>query len=648
MKKRLYISNDEAGFFDSNKMLCLDNPPTQGDFIVGDIVISNRQENGVFGWVCVLAGSPGRWEVINDLRLIQEAIEKLEQRQETIVNGDLNTIKKQITQMAEQALILDKEHKDELSKITEKVSMNTTNILNINTELDNIKQTAGNLQGSIDQVVAGINAQVQTNKNNIQINSDRIAVLEGKQVTNEKEIKDIKNVNDQQTADIQGAYDKITKIEQDIVKIQDQAGGQFGDLTAQVATNTENIADMNERLEIVEKDLEDAKVKVNEVETGMKDNCKEIDDIKKGIISALVSSGISANENMSWEELFGLLLQGLVKPEEPIEIITDEITIKVGETYDATKLYTLQEGYTVQYKYSAIIAIEDEHTIVGKEVGTTDLEIICGEIIKNVKVNVIEGDEPEEIPCTNITLNDTTIQFTEKDATKTLVATLYPDDTTDSVTWESSNTNIATVDNNGVVTSKANGSCIITATCGDKSATCDIVVSVACGELTFDIDSLTVGVEAGTYDVAQYINVTPISCQLPVTWSIDETSVATINSNTGVLTPISVGTAVITAQCGDKSATLPLTVHGVDLELSTYSSEMIEGEQHTFYAYLHNGDINKLTVDSSKPDALSIETVIQDETTMSIRVTMLDEQAGNINFYYDANLIETFVVSVRA
>jgi hypothetical protein len=192
MKKRLYISNDEAGFFDNNKMLCLDNPPTQGDFIVGDIVISNKQENGVFGWVCVLAGSPGRWEVINDLRPIQEAIEQIEQRQDNMVNVDIANIKKQISQMAMQALTIDKEHKDELNRINDKVSANTNNILNINTEISNIKQTAGNLQGSIDQVVTGINAQVQTNKNNIQINSDRIAVLEGKQVNNEKEIQDIK------------------------------------------------------------------------------------------------------------------------------------------------------------------------------------------------------------------------------------------------------------------------------------------------------------------------------------------------------------------------------------------------------------------------------------------------------------------------
>ena len=192
MKKRLYISNDEAGFFDNNKMLCLDNPPTQGDFIVGDIIISNKQENGVFGWVCVLAGSPGRWEVINDLRPIQEAIEQIEQRQDNMVNVDIANIKKQISQMAMQALTIDKEHKDELNRINDKVSANTNNILNINTEINNIKQTAGNLQGSIDQVVTGINAQVQTNKNNIQINSDRIAVIEGKQVNNEKEIQDIK------------------------------------------------------------------------------------------------------------------------------------------------------------------------------------------------------------------------------------------------------------------------------------------------------------------------------------------------------------------------------------------------------------------------------------------------------------------------
>ena len=75
--------------------------------------------------------------------------------------------------------------------------------------------------------------------------------------------------------------------------------------------------------------------------------------------------------------------------DDPIEIVDDEITIQVGERYDATRLYRLQEGYNVQYKYSSIIAIEDDHNIVGKEVGTTELEIVCGGLIKTVTVNVI-------------------------------------------------------------------------------------------------------------------------------------------------------------------------------------------------------------------------------------------------------------------
>ena len=266
-----------------------------------------------------------------------------------------------------------------------------------------------------------------------------------------------------------------------------------------------------------------------------------------------------------------------------------------------------------------------------------------------VSASIIVQAVRAAIVCTGLTLNNSSLNFTGTEVTQTLVATPTPSNTTDSITWKSSNTNIATVDNNGVVTSKANGSCTITATCGDKSATCNVVVSVACRELTFDIDSLTVGVEAGTYDVAQYLNVVPISCQLPVTWSINKTSVATINSSTGVLTPKAVGTATITATCGDKSATLPVTIRGVELELSAYESYMSPGELHTFYAYLRNGDIYQLEVRSSKPDTLTFTYTVQDSTTMAISVKMdaNNPEAGAINFYYDSNLIEAFTVYVR-
>ena len=118
-------------------------------------------------------------------------------------------------------------------------------------------------------------------------------------------------------------------------------------------------------------------------------------EINNGVIKGLAigstkvqarCGGLSANINITVEPK--------MSEDEPIEIIDDEITIQVGERYDATKLYTLQKGYNVQYKYSSIIAIEGDHTIVGKEVGTTELEIVCGEIIKTVTIHVVLNQTP--------------------------------------------------------------------------------------------------------------------------------------------------------------------------------------------------------------------------------------------------------------
>lgn len=60
---------------------------------------------------------------------------------------------------------------------------------------------------------------------------------------------------------------------------------------------------------------------------------------------------------------------------------------------------------------------------------------------------------------------------------QTLIATVTPTNTTDKVVWSVNPTGICTV-NNGVVTAIKNGTCIITATCGSHSATCNVTVSV--------------------------------------------------------------------------------------------------------------------------------------------------------------------------
>lgn len=79
------------------------------------------------------------------------------------------------------------------------------------------------------------------------------------------------------------------------------------------------------------------------------------------------------------------------------------------------------------------------------------------------------------VPCTSITLSVTELVFTTS-GSQTLVATVEPFNTTDKIVWTTNDETIATV-NNGVVTAVFNGNAIITATCGDFSATCSVSIS---------------------------------------------------------------------------------------------------------------------------------------------------------------------------
>lgn len=80
------------------------------------------------------------------------------------------------------------------------------------------------------------------------------------------------------------------------------------------------------------------------------------------------------------------------------------------------------------------------------------------------------------IPVESITLDRSEITMTEGESTS-LTATVKPDNATDkTVTWSSSNTNVATV-NNGVVKAISQGAATITARAGTLEAKCQVTIS---------------------------------------------------------------------------------------------------------------------------------------------------------------------------
>ena len=170
-------------------------------------------------------------------------------------------------------------------------------------------------------------------------------------------------------------------------------------------------------------------------------------------------------------------------------------------------------------------------------------------------------DQQGTIHVTSVSLDKTTLSLTVG-GSETLTATITPDNASNkNVTWESSNTNVATVDANGKVTAIGAGTATITVTTedGSKTATCAVTVTAA----TVSVSGVTLNKTALSLTVGDTetltATITPDNAtNKNVTWSSDTPSVASVNN--GVVTAVAPGTATITVTTVDGGFTATCTV----------------------------------------------------------------------------------------
>lgn len=148
------------------------------------------------------------------------------------------------------------------------------------------------------------------------------------------------------------------------------------------------------------------------------------------------------------------------------------------------------------------------------------------------------------------------------------------------ITFSSSNTSIASVNSNGLVSALAPGAVIITAASEGKSAVATISVS--------QVPVVTVTVTPATADLVVG-QTTQLTAQLKdeagsilngrvVTWSTNRATVATVSSE-GLVTATSAGTATITASSEGRSATASISVAS-----RPASAIIVSPEQVTLFA----------------------------------------------------------------
>ncbi|PYP78188.1 MAG: hypothetical protein DMD35_12065 [Gemmatimonadetes bacterium] len=170
------------------------------------------------------------------------------------------------------------------------------------------------------------------------------------------------------------------------------------------------------------------------------------------------------------------------------------------------------------------------------------------------------------------------------------------------ITYVSSNSNIASVSTTGLVSAINGGSATITASAESHSASV-VVTSVAPKPA---VQSITLTINASTIDigeltqvnaVAKDANGTPIS-GVPITWSASPTAVATVSSS-GMATAHSVGTAQIYAKADAVTSNIALNV--IDPNVTSPTSPTSPGGTGTLAAVATMAELPRASVGTAYP-----------------------------------------------
>lgn len=240
----------------------------------------------------------------------------------------------------------------------------------------------------------------------------------------------------------------------------------------------------------------------------------------------------------------------------------------------------------------SVAKVSSNGKVTGKKAGKAVITAKVGK--KRYKCSITvkkkKNSKSETVDVKSISLNQTEMQLNEEESA-TLVATVIPYNATNKVvSWSSSDTSVATV-NNGVVTGIKMGVAIITAEIGDIKQLCVVTVKrpiIKVTDLVMDKECIVRIGSKKTIDVS-YLPLNANEEFVPSFTSLD-TSIVTV-SKTGELTPIKAGETNVEVKFGELYKTIHITVLEskaklIEAENARYETELDE-LYDTYSGYLN-------------------------------------------------------------
>jgi len=280
------------------------------------------------------------------------------------------------------------------------------------------------------------------------------------------------------------------------------------------------------------------------------------------VITVTTSNGISESCNVTViSEITSVALNRTAMSIEEGASDTLRATINPSDTTDSKELTWKSSNTSV-----ATVDQNGVVTAVKKGVATITVQTVNG---RRAECKITVNPAVENIPIVSVSLNKSKLNI-EEGNTETLIATINPSNTTDSqkLVWSSSDSTVATVDQNGKITANSAGEATITVTTSNnKKASCVVVVTkkpVAIESVELNKQQLVL--KAGkTEELTAVINPEDTTEDKTLNWSSSNEEVATVEN--GIVTAKKAGETIITVSTvNGKEATCQVTVFELNVD----------------------------------------------------------------------------------
>ena len=313
----------------------------------------------------------------------------------------------------------------------------------------------------------------------------------------------------------------------------------------------------------------------------------------------------------SCDDLFGVM----DNPMSPgLKVSTPTIQVEKGKTFKCNAKASSRTKLVYTSADPSIATVDSYGMITGVAEGKTTITVTTeGKDSQAKSIFTIESlTIPVEVVILevlveSVKLDKTELTVTLGDDPVKLVATVNPDNAdSKTVVWTTSDEEVATVDDKGEVTFVGGGTATITATAtngttdsaDDKTAECEVTVNKKAGSMSYPKTSETVGVSKD-----DFVNPITIEGDGTVTYSSSDTSIAEVDSKTGVITPHKAGTVTIKATIADGKTT-------------TYETKEIKYTLKVNYPYMKWDETTKTLVEADPLDETTA-TIMPAESTLT-------------------------------